>query len=150
MVRKYPIVVVAALLFVTVAAVTGCDRTEITFVSEGASYTLSEVEEVHAAVTPPPSVAGRPVADAPELRRDALTALRARGGEPAELADFLTELTSGGDRSVPYYGEAATVDGKESWVVLEAWGAEGAALDSTRLWVFERGTGAIVYSSARR
>lgn len=148
--RKTVVVMLAVVLAAAVAAATGCDRAEITFVSEGASYTLAAVEEVHASVAPPPSIAGRPTADAAQLRRDALASLRGRGGESIELADLLTEIVAGANRSVPYYAEAATVNGRASWIVVEAWGPEGGTLDSTRLWVFGRDDGSVMYSSTRR
>ncbi|HET6498328.1 MAG TPA: hypothetical protein VFH17_04695 [Coriobacteriia bacterium] len=149
-VRKSAIAMLAVALAAAAGTGAGCGRAGITFVSENAEYTLAQVEEVHATVAPPPSIAGRSTSDAPELRRDALAVLRGRGGESAELADVLTEILAGADRSVPYYGEAATVEGKASWVVLEVWGSEGGTLDNTRLWVFERDGGSVVYSSTRR
>ena len=148
--RKCSIAVLAVLIAAATATGAACGRAEIAFVSQSAAYTLAQVEDVHATMAPPPSIAGRPATDAPELRQDALAALRARGGEPAQLADVLTDILAGADRSVPYYAEAATVDGTASWIVVEAWGPEGGTLDSTRLWVFEREDGSVVYSSTRR
>ena len=136
------------LLFATMLA--GCGGTEVSFVSEGGTYTLEEVEYLHTTQTPPSSIKGRPVDEASDLRREALIELRSRGGESAELAEFVTQTLADTGRSVPYYGEAASFDGTPSWILLEVWGVEGGTLEATRLWVFERDTGMVVYSSTNR
>lgn len=129
---------------------TGCGGSDVVFVSGGAEYTLDQVEALHTSQTPPSSIEGEPVADASDLRRDALVQLRAQGGEAAEMADFVTSALADTGRSVLYYGEAADVEGAPAWVLLEAWGAQGGTLDSTRLWIFDRQSGAVVYSSTSR
>jgi hypothetical protein len=139
-----------AITLLVAMILTGCGGAEVTFVSEDGAYTLEQLEELHAAQTPPSSIKGRPVEDSSELRREALVDLRSRGGEAAELAEFVTQTLADTGRSVPYYGEAASFDGTPSWILLEAWGVEGGALEATRLWVFDRDTGAIVYSSTNR
>lgn len=130
--------------------IAGCSGPDLAFVSEGAEYTFEQVEAVHASQTPPSSIAGEPVSDASELRREALVELRSRGDEAAEMAEFVTRTLADTGRSVLYYGEAANVEGAAAWVLLEAWGAKGGTLDSTRLWVFDRESGAVVYSSTNR
>lgn len=127
-----------------------CGGPDVTFVSEDAEYTLGQVEALHASQRPPSSLAGAPVAEASELRHEALVELRSRGDESAELAEFVTVSLADTGRSVLYYGEAAFVQGSSAWVLLEAWGAEGGTLDSTRLWVFDRANGAVLYSSTSR
>ncbi|MBE0417577.1 MAG: hypothetical protein IBX63_07420 [Coriobacteriia bacterium] len=139
-----------ALSVALAALFTGCSGPDVTFVSEGSEYTLEQVEALHTSEAPPPSLAGEPVADASELRRDVLVELRSRGDEPAELAEFVTRSLADTGRSVLYYGEAALVEGTSAWILLEVWGAESGTLDSTRLWVFERESGAVVYSSSNR
>jgi hypothetical protein len=141
------LVVLAAIVGVMLA---GCGGPDVTFVSEGTEYTFEQVEALHASQTPPSSIAGEPVAAASELRREALVELRSRGGEAAEMTDFVTSALVDTGRSVLYYGEAASVEGAPAWVLLEAWGAQGGTLDSTRLWVFDRKSGAVVYSSTSR
>ena len=139
-------------LFVAVAglALTGCDGPDVTFVSEGAEYTFEQLDALHASQTPPSSVADEPVAAASELRREALVELRSRGGEAAEMGQFVTSALTDTGRSVLDYGAAASVEGAPAWILLEAWGAQGGTLDSTRLWAFDRGSGAVVYSSTSR
>jgi hypothetical protein len=132
------------------ALLAGCSGPDVTFVSEGTEYTFEQVEALHASQTPPSSIAGEPAAAASELRREALVELRSRGGEAAEMTDFVTRALADTGRSVLYYGEAATVEGAPAWILLEAWGAQGGTLDSTRLWVFDRESGAVVYSSTSR
>jgi hypothetical protein len=129
---------------------TGCSGPDVTFVSEGAEYTFEQLDALHTSQTPPSTIADEPVAAASELRREALVELRSRGGEAAEMAQFVTSALADTGRSVLYYGEAASVEGAPAGILLEAWGAQGGALDSTRLWVFDRGSGAVVYSSTNR
>jgi len=142
--------VAAALLASVMLTLAACGGVDVTFVSEGASYTLEQVDQVHAAQRPPASVRGRPVAEATGLRRDALVELRSRGGEAAELAEFITRTIADSGRSVPYYGEAASVDGMDCWIILEVWGPESSTLENTRLWVFTRDAGTVIYSSTNR
>ncbi|MDY0087756.1 MAG: hypothetical protein RBS78_04320 [Coriobacteriia bacterium] len=139
------------ILFVLLAvALAGCSSADVTFVSDDARYTLEQLEALHSAHTPPHGVANRPVAEASDLRHDALVSLRSRGGEAAEFAEFVTATLSDTGRSVPYYGEAAVVDNTPAWLLIEAWGPEGGVLENTRLWAFARDSGRVLYSSASR
>lgn len=137
-------------MLIASVALTACGGPEITFVSADASYTLEQVDELHASQEPPASVQGRPVTEASELRREALVELRSRGGEATELAEFITRTIADTGRSVPYYGEAASVEGTDSWIIVEMWGPESSTLENTRVWVFVRDTGAVIYSSTNR
>jgi hypothetical protein len=139
-----------ALSLLLAAALTGCSGPDVTFVSADAEYTLEQVEALHTSEVPPPSVQDKPVAEASELRRDALVELRSQGSGAAELAEFVTRSLADTGRSVIYYGEAATVEGVPAWIILEAWGAEDGTLDSTRLWIFDRDSGGVIYSSTSR
>jgi hypothetical protein len=143
-------IVVVVLVAVAGVVLSGCSGPDVTFVSEGTEYTVEQVEALHASQTPPTSIAGEPTTAASELRREALVELRSRGGEAAEMTDFVTGALADTGRSVLYYGEAASVEGAPAWILLEAWGAQGGTLDSTRLWVFDRESGAVVYSSTSR
>lgn len=148
--RRYPAIWVLAALVVMALTATGCRKAEVVFVSEGTSYTYEQLEELQASQTPPRSVAAQPVAEASRLRHAAVVSLRSRGGEAAELAEFVTQTLDDTGRSVPYYGEVAVVEGTGSWVLLEAWGPEGGTLDNTRLWAFAREDGRVLYSSTGR
>lgn len=145
-----PMAGVALVVSLLALSLVACGGPDVTFVSENADYTLDDVEALHASQRPPSSIAGAAVAEASELRHEALVELRSRGDESAELAEFVTVALADTGRSVLYYGEAAVVEGSPAWVILEAWGAEGGTLDSTRLWVFDRASGAVVYSSTSR
>ena len=149
-VGKRSIVGLVAITLLVATMLAGCGGAEVTFVSDNGEYTLEQVESLHTAQAPPSSIKGRPVEEASELRREALVELRSFGGEAAELAEFVTQTLADTGRSVPYYGEAASFDGTPSWILLEVWGVEGGTLEATRLWVFERDTGAVVYSSTNR
>lgn len=128
----------------------GCSRTEMSFVSQGTEYSAGDVDGLHDSVERPASVAGASVAQASALRRDALIALRRSGEEASALAEFVTGSLEDTGRAVPYYGEAAAFEGTDAWVLLELWGSPEGTLDNSRLWVFDRWTGDVLYSSASR
>ena len=144
--RKALLAVLLITLFATALSIAGCATDEITYVDTGATYTLAEVETM-ARQTSKPEFAGEAVLVAESLRQTQLTALRAEGGRPAELASLLTDLFPDDQRSVPYHTEAATVDGDPAWIVVEVWGVQGENLDNSRVWVLERGTGRVILSA---
>ncbi len=146
MIRLARRLVLVALSTVVVLGLVACSSAEMTYVTEGGTYTAVSVEEL-ATTIEEPSFADERVEDVSALRGDQLTALRADGGSAATLADILTSEFPTGTASVPYYAEEATVDGQEAWVVLEAWGSSGGMLDKERLWVLRRESGEIVSSS---
>ncbi len=118
---------------------------EVTFVSDGNAYTIQELGDMAGAI-PDPTVKGMPVAQAAELRQDALTSLRRRQvTEP--LANILTESFPAEARSVPYYAELAKVEGKDAWIVVEVWGSPNGTLDKTRVWAFDKDTSEVIVST---
>lgn len=124
----------------------GCfAREEITFVSEGNTYSVEGLADLGATIGTP-TFAGEPVADAVELRRSALTALR-RDPATTALADLLTDTFPPEVRSVPYYAELAKVDSKDAWIVIEVWGPPEGRLDNSRVWAFDAATGDVIVSS---
>jgi len=137
-----------SILTVTLALVaTSCSEADIRFVDQGASYSFDETERL-AESAELPEFAGRPTEEAAELRHRQLVALRSAGSQGAELAELLTDQFPGENRSVPFYAEAASVDGSPAWLVVEVWGPEGETLKSTRLWVFERASGRVMLSAS--
>jgi len=137
--------VLLALALLTVVG--GCSSRTITFEDSQAAYTADTVFEA-TDEAPTPIAHGKPVTDAEDLRHDALVDLRAIGGEAAEAADLLTTEFPSPSRSVPYHVEAATFEGKPAWVIIEVWGPEGGTLDQTRIWVFERETGNVLFTAS--
>ncbi len=139
---------VATTLTITLLMATAaCSKSSIVFVSEGASYSFAEVEALPASLERP-AYAGEPTDDASGLRREALVELRGEGAEGAELAEFITRSLPTQARAVPYYGEAADIDGASVWIVVELWGTEEGVLDRTRTWVFDRASGEVLFSSS--
>lgn len=124
-----------------------CAASHIVFVSDGASYTFKEVERLPSMLDTPRYL-GAPVSEASVLRRDALVDLRGMGTEAAELAELVTQSLPASDRAVPYYAEAAEVEGVPAWIVLEVWGSAGGTLEHTRTWVLDRSTGEVLFSSS--
>ncbi len=138
---------VAALSAIMSVAAAGCSSPTFVLVDEGRSYTLDEVAALQATVDRP-AAEGRPVAEAAALRREALIEARGAGATGAELAEFVTRTVPDNGRSVPYYGEAAVIDGVPAWVLLEIWGAEESVLENTRAWAFDRESGAVLFSAS--
>ncbi|MBS3957274.1 MAG: hypothetical protein KGZ40_07070 [Clostridiales bacterium] len=144
-------IVLQSFVFASMVAValsgSGCSRSEIVFVSESATYTFQEVEQLPSALDRPRH-AGTPATEAPNLRRDALVELRGMGSEAADLAELVTRSLPSTTRAVPYYAEAADVEGVPSWIVVEIWGTGDGTLDYTRTWVLDRATGDVLFSSS--
>ena len=138
-----------ALLFALLIGATGllgcAEEADFTYEDLGRELSSVEARDVHTEIARPPFI-GAPVTEAPELRHSALISLREQGAEQAELANLLTEMFPQEVRSVPYYAEAATVDGTSVWIVLEAWGTESESLDNGRTWVLDRNSGEIMTS----
>lgn len=81
---------------------------------------------------------------APAERQAALARLRAQGADGARAADMLTKGFPASDASVPFLVSIASVDGKKSVIVVEAWGTAGGKLGEKQLWLFDWESGAIV------
>lgn len=140
-------VALSLVLLVVALAVVGCARESITWVNEGASYSVPDAEEL-ARELADDRYADTAVSEAYDLRQDSLAHLRGQGEDASELADLLTRVFVTDIRSVPFYAEAAQLDGVDAWLVVESWGPTGGTMASTRLWVFERDTGNVLLSMA--
>lgn len=141
--------VTLTLLVVVGMALIGCSTTTFKYVPEGAQYTLADVEEL-ASGTPLGSAADIDTADANAVRQERLTELRGYGDVERALADALTRDFPAEHAAVPLRIEAGTVDGKDAWIIIEAWGEKGAKLAHKRLWVLDRATYAVIGSSSFR
>lgn len=144
--RRYTPCIIVILALALALPLTACSRPQAIMVDEGNSYDMESVAELQSTIERP-GVEGSPVSEASALRREALIALRSQDSSGAELAEFITKTLPDNGRSVPYYGEAAIVNGTSAWILLELWGAAGETLDHVRIWVFDRATGDILFSS---
>lgn len=137
-------------LLVVASTLTGCaDRAQFIYEDLDRELSSADVRKLYADIAKPPFL-GAPVAEAQELRQSALASLREKGAAQSDLANLLTEMFPQDPRSVPYYAEAANVDGKNAWIVLEIWGPEGGNLDNGRMWVFDRNSGEVMTSTTYR
>lgn len=138
------------LAILTLMFLAGCSGgLEARFVDDNRDYTLAEVGE-NAAAVQAGAAARVKVEDAPEARQRVLAQLRGGGDAAAEAADMLTTGFPTDIRAVPFYVEAAAVDGKASWIVIETWGGRSGTLGFRRLWVLDRTTGDITDSRTFR
>ncbi|MGB4593416.1 MAG: hypothetical protein WBI63_06540 [Coriobacteriia bacterium] len=140
-------VMIVLLVFVCIA-LTGCSTT-FEYVPEGAQYTFAEAEEL-ASSAPLGSASDMKTSDANGVRQERLTELRGYGDAERALADALTRDFPADHAAVPLRIEAGTVDGKDAWIIIEAWGDKDATLTHKRLWVLDRATYAVIGSSSFR
>lgn len=138
----------AALAVALCLVLAGCS-TSFEYVPDGGEYTLAQTQEL-AQDTPLGKAAEIRTADANAERVERLTELRGHGEVADALADALTSDFPPEHAAVPLLVEAATVDGKPAWVIVEAWGEEDGNLSHKRLWVLDRATYAVVASSSFR
>lgn len=134
------------LVIVAFALLAGCaQKPRIQFIPEGGSYTTDAAMDAARAVDLS-AVSALDTENVAEDRQDALASLRSSDGGASELADLITSTFAADTRSVPVYAEAATVDGRAAWIVVEAWGGRSGPLDKRRIWILARETGDIISS----
>lgn len=135
---------VAALLSLALFAASACVQGPgIRFVDDAKVYTRAQVEH-NAGTIAAGSTAQVDVVQAAEVRQRALARLRQEGATAGKAADFMTSQFPVGTKAVPFYVEAATVDGASAWIIVEAWGGRTGKLAFRRLWVFDRKTGDVL------
>lgn len=145
-IRATPLTFVLPLLL-SLAVLPACARRpDVRVVDADATFSLDEAEAAARAMDASRYTAVA-VEDAPRLRREALVELR-RHERGREIADLLTEQFPTVTLAVPLYVERAAVDGRDAWIVVEAWGSESGKLDRRRLWVFDARTAEVVASSS--
>lgn len=139
-------VALALLAALTLSACT--TRPDVRVVADGADYTVRQAEALARSIDAS-VVADALAADAPGLRREVLIGLR-RDEHGKRVADFLTKEFPSETRAVPIRVEVAQVDGREAWVIVEAWGTGEGRLDKKRLWVFDAADGDVLASTTFR
>jgi len=144
--------VIAVLLVAVLAAVafTGaCTAPSITWVDEGAAYSRGKARFIAESVDAG-AVADRPTTDATELRHEALSDLRMLGDRAAQAADTLTATFDPTTHAVPLYVEAATLEGRDVIIMVEAWGPKSGSLEFKRTWILDASTGDVLDASSAR
>jgi len=137
-----------ALAVLTPAA--GCSRgPSARYVADGGAHTLADVERSAAGVSLGDAAAVK-VEDAPRVRQQVLARLRSNGASAGQAADLMTREFPVETKAVPLHVEAATVDGKAVWIVVEAWADRTGDLKYRRLWVFDRTTSYVLDSKTYR
>ncbi len=119
------------------------------YVPEGGTYTLDEIAQRTRAL-PLGDLASVPTSEAPAIRQKRLVDLRGHGPDARALADALTDQFPTDHAAVPMLIEGASVDGRDVWVVVEAWGERDAYLAHRRLWLIDRVSYEIVSSLSFR
>ena len=140
--RARRLLAVVALLALMLLA-SACSRPAVRLVDDGASYSVDEARS-RAATMQAGAAASVRVEGAIDARRDALVALRRIGAVGNRAADVLTREFPVDTKAVPFYVEAATVEPREVWIVVEAWGGRTGKLEKRRLWILDRSTGSVV------
>lgn len=128
-------------------ALAGCDRNTLEYIPSGGPYTMAQVEDLAAQVSLS-DVENEQTADGSALRQEALLELREADTNASLLADALTRDFPSDATSVPLLVEAATVDGTDAWIVVEAWGDKDGTLSRRRVWVLDRATFTILGSTS--
>jgi len=141
------LVIVMLMLIAAVLGMSGCTATGPTWTDDGTSYTMKSVEKVLESADIS-AYSSRDAAEATELRHDAMTSLRKQGASAAKAADLLTATFPPDTRAVPVYVEAATLDGKRVFVVVEATGPKTGPMTMKRLWVLAE-DGSVILSRSR-
>ncbi|MCX8006637.1 MAG: hypothetical protein N3B11_00775 [Coriobacteriia bacterium] len=143
-VHMIPVAVAWALLAVIA---TGCASTTLRYRDGNRALTRENVVEI-ARETDLGEVGKASASEAQDLRTQALTELRSHGQDAQRLADALTAQLPSDYAGVPVYVEAANVEGRACWIVVEARPASDSEsrLSSRRYWVFDRDDFAVVES----
>ena len=124
------------LVFALTLILSACGTRGPEFVDGGASYDTTSAAAL-TQVVDTSNLAGTPSSRAADLRHEALTALRARGGRAVPVADLLTRTFPAETRGVPVYFERAVFKGKPVVIVVEAIGPEQGKLSAKRVWVLD-------------
>lgn len=127
----------------------GCSKTVLEYIPSGGTYTLADVQKT-ASEVPLDEVDHIATADAPAARAEQMLELRAKGSDASALADALTRDFPSDTAAVPVRIEAATVDGSEVWIIIEAWGDKDGTLSHRRLWLLDQDTLQVTGSSSFR
>jgi hypothetical protein len=142
--------VVVGMLVFGVLLLSACTTsTRIAFTADVGSMSAAEIDTL-AEGADLGSVEGVDVAEAPDVRTDALVWLRGQGAVGDRAATLLTVGFPARTAAVPLIVQVASVDGVRSLVVIEAFGDKSGPLRYRRLWVFDYKTGDLVRSAAYR
>jgi hypothetical protein len=140
--RPFKSIATLAVLVVLSAAPFGCSSKGSTFVDNNASYDQASVMKLAAGIDTS-KLASTPSDKAADLRHEALTELRSRGGRAIPVADMITKTFPAQTRGVPVYFERATFGGKPAVVVIEAAGPAKGKLSTKRVWVLDENGGVL-------
>lgn len=137
----------AALVLAVAVFTTACGRAVLRFTDSGRTMSRTEVIELARSVGLGPAY-GAASSEAVKLRTTALTELRSHGKAAQALADALTAAFPADYQGVPAYVEAASVDGRDCWIVVEATPSTAgpSKLTARRYWLFGRATYDVIES----
>jgi hypothetical protein len=140
----------ASLIALAVATLAGCGSTpKADYVPDGGDHDEASLQTL-LADHDFSGVTDIATADAADVRQDVLIDLRTQGDDASEAADLMTSQFPQPTLAVPVLVEAGTFQGADAWIIFEAWGDEGGELTHRRAWVFERDSGALVWTGSLR
>lgn len=128
-------------------ALGACAASTLEYIPNGGVYTIAQAEDLASHVSLA-RIENVRTSEGAARREEALLELRKTGDDGSLLADALTREFPSGATSVPLLVESASVDGREVWIVVEAWGDEDGTLSRRRLWVLDRSTFVVLASSS--
>ena len=114
--------------------------------ADAGSYSMAELGTLAQSLDRPDYM-GRPVSESKSMRHEALVSLRKQGDDESELANLITEQFPADTRAVPFWGGKGVVDGRDAWIIAEAWGLKNGTLDKVRLWAFDRDSRDVITST---
>lgn len=137
----------AAVIVLAAVLLAGCTSFAPDYVNAAARYDSATATALLGKVSTA-AVRDRALANAKDLRHDALSSLRRKGDEAAAAATLITKTFPSDTNGVPVYVERASYNGKPAWVIVEAVAAGGDKLGGKRLWVIGD-DGSVLLSATR-
>jgi hypothetical protein len=141
-----PRTIVMALTAVAFMLTACASASQPLWVPDAGTLTPGQVDEI-AANADLSRVGGVAIADAPDVRTDALVWLRQQGIDGDRAASLLTQGFPERTAAVPVVVEIAEVDRVRSLIAVEAIVGKDGKLSMKRLWLFEIASGRLIRSA---
>lgn len=137
----------AAVALAGLLIMSGCAQgARFEYSADAGSHSMAELGALAQSLDRPDYM-GRPVSESEDMRHEALVSLRKQGADESELANLITEQFPADTRAVPFWGGKGAVDGRDAWIIAEAWGLQNGTLDKVRLWAFDSDSNEVITSA---